>query len=235
MMEIRCIWEHNGDDSILYAENYIGAFTRGGSLNTALDKMPQEIRLYLNWLGRQVHEEITLVVVQEKQSELKICDADSDVIFDTERQPLTYEEYIALKDLVVKSAADFYALYQSIPDKNISCLKKRDTFYGSVPCTAEEMYRHTKNVNDYYFGEIGVDANNNGSILDCRLNALHMLEKQSGYLESTVHIGSYGEEWSLRKVLRRFVWHDRIHAKAMWRMAVKTFGESSVDNVFCFE
>ncbi len=234
-MEIRCIWEHNGDDSILYAENYIGAFTRGDSLNTALDKMPQEIRLYLNWLGRQFDEEIIPIVVQEKQSELKICDADSDVIFDTERKPLTYEEYIALKDLVIKSAADFYALYKSVPDKNKSCLKKRDTFYGSIPCTAEEMYMHTKNVNDYYFGEIGVDANNDGSILDCRLNALYMLEKHPGYLENTVHIGSYGEEWSLKKVLRRFVWHDRIHAKAMWRMVVKTFGEGSADNTFCFE
>ena len=45
--------------------------------------------------------------------------------------------------------------------------------------------------------------------------------------------GSYGEMWSVRKVLRRFVWHDRIHAKAMWRMAKKTF-DVEVENVFCF-
>lgn len=28
-MKIRCIGEHNRNDSILYAENLIGAFTRG--------------------------------------------------------------------------------------------------------------------------------------------------------------------------------------------------------------
>ena len=54
-------------------------------------------------------------------------------------------------------------------------------------------------------------------------------------MNNTVYRGSYGEEWSLQKVLRRFIWHDRIHAKAMYRMAVKTFGKAAVPNVFCFE
>ena len=35
------------------------------------------------------------------------------------------------------------------------------------------------------------------------------------------------------KVLRRFVWHDRIHAKAMWKMMKKTFPEVQFDDVFC--
>ena len=25
-MKVKCVWEHNGDDSILYASNFIGAF-----------------------------------------------------------------------------------------------------------------------------------------------------------------------------------------------------------------
>ena len=39
----------------------------------------------------------------------------------------------------------------------------------------------------------------------------------------------------LSKVLRRFIWHDRIHAKAMYRMAVKTFGSNVVPNIFQFD
>lgn len=46
---------------------------------------------------------------------------------------------------------------------------------------------------------------------------------------------AYDELWSLRKVLRRFIWHDRIHAKAMYRMAVVAFGKESVPNIFLFE
>lgn len=35
--------------------------------------------------------------------------------------------------------------------------------------------------------------------------------------------------------LRRFIWHDRIHAKTMYRMAIKTFGPEHIPNVFSFK
>ena len=53
----------------------------------------------------------------------------------------------------MKSARDFLALYRSIPDKDKSALPPRATFYGEIPRTAREMYKHTKNVNAYYFGD----------------------------------------------------------------------------------
>lgn len=169
-MEIKCIWEHNGTDTLLYAENFIGAFTRGESLEAAKDKMSSEIQSYLNWLGESTSENIDVVITQEKVSDLEIKDADSDVLFDTEQNALTIEEYTRLKELALKSAADFYQLYQFITDKNKSDLPIRKTFYGQVPRTAEEMYQHTKNVNSYYFAEIGIDADNEGTILECRHN-----------------------------------------------------------------
>lgn len=96
------------------------------------------------------------------------------------------------------------------------------------------MYEHTKNVNSYYFGEIGIDSDNKGTIYECRKRGFELLEKTEGFLDNPVFEGSYGEMWSLRKMLRRFLWHDRIHAKAMYRMAVKTFGRDCVENVFWF-
>ena len=234
-MKIKCIWEHNGDDSLIYAENCVGAFTRGSMPDSALGKMPEEIRSYFAWLGEAVPEEIDTDIVQEKTSDLEIKDADSDVIFDGEREPLTIEEYTELKGLALKSAEDFLSLYESIPDKNVSCMPVRRTFYGQVPRTAEEMYMHTKNVNSYYFGEIGVDADNEGSILECRKRGFELLENTSGFLNNLLQEGSYGEMWSVRKVLRRFIWHDRIHAKAMWRMARKTFEKAEIENIFHFE
>ena len=234
-MKIRCVWEHNGNDSILYAEEYIGAFTRGRSLEEALQKMPEEITSYLRWKGTPVPETLETEVVQEKVSALTVSDADSDVLFDAERKPLTLVEYGELKALAMRSAQDFLTLYQTVPEKEKSCLPVRDTFYGPMPRTALEMYAHTKNVNTYYFGEIGVQADNEGTIAVCRERGFALLESQSDYLDNTVYLGSYEEEWSLRKVLRRFIWHDRIHAKAMYRMAVKTFGEAAVPNVFSFD
>ena len=33
-MKIKCDWEHNGNDSMLYSSNYVGAFSRGETLET---------------------------------------------------------------------------------------------------------------------------------------------------------------------------------------------------------
>ncbi len=89
-------------------------------------------------------------------------------------------------------------------------------------------------MNAYYFGEIGVNADNAGTILECRQKGFSLLEQTPDYLMNKVYKGSYGELWSLKKVLRRFIWHDRIHAKVMYRMAVRTFGEGCVWNRFGF-
>lgn len=231
---MRFIWEHKGDDTLLYSGECIGAFTRGANLDEAIEKIPDEINSYLNWRKETALENITIEIIQEKNSNLQIKDADSDVIFDTETSPLSIEEYLQLKEMVLQSALDFYKLYLSVPDKKESCLPKRNTFYGSVPQTAQEMYEHTKNVNSYYFGEIGIDADNEGTIYECRKRGFELLEKTEGFLDNPVFEGSYGEMWSLRKMMRRFLWHDRIHAKAMYRMAVKTFGRDCVENVFGF-
>ena len=233
-MIVRCVWEHNGEDTLLYAVDCVGAYTRGASLDEAISKMPTEISSYLKWVGDEVPEEISVEIVQEKESELRVSDADSDVLLDSERDVLTNEEYDRLKALALKSAQDFLTLYQSIADKDATCLPPRETFYGSVPRTAREMMEHTKSVNAYYFGEIEAAADNRGTILSCRQRGFEALEVKHDLLMNTIFQGSYGEEWSIRKVCRRFVWHDRIHAKAMWRLA-KMNGERDLANPFFFE
>ena len=234
-MTIRCIWEHNGEDTLLYAEEYPGAYARGKSFAEASAKMKEEICLYCLWADIPVNPSLDILVVQEKVSELAICDADSDVLFDNERHAMTMPEYLKLKMLTMKSAYDFEALYQSVPDKDYCMLSERNTFYGPVPRTAEEMYQHTKKVNDYYFGEIGIDADHKGTIAECRQRGFSALEQKPDFLRAPACEGSYGEEWSLRKMLRRFLWHDRIHAKAMWRKASVSFGKQSIENPFFFD
>lgn len=81
---------------------------------------------------------------------------------------MTMEEYIRLRELALKSALDFQKLYDMVPDKDKSVLPIRKTFYGEVPRTAKEIYLHTKNVNSYYFGEIGIDTDNGVAITECR-------------------------------------------------------------------
>lgn len=233
-MTINCVWEHNGRDTLLYAVDFVGAYTRGETLEAAVRKMQAEICSYLKWCGKKTVTSMDIAIIEEKVSELAICDADSDVLFESEKAPLTAEEYKKLKALALKSAQDFLALYDSVPDKNATAAPERKTFYGKVPRSADEMYEHTKNVNTYYFAEIAVDADHDGNIYECRKRGFEVLESNPDFLQNTVRKGSYGEDWSLRKVLRRFIWHDRIHAKAMYRMATKVFGAESIENPFCF-
>ena len=233
-MTINCVWEHNGRDTLLYAVDFVGAYTRGETLEAAVRKMQAEICSYLKWCGKKAVTSMDIVIIEEKVSELAICDADSDVLFESEKALLTAEEYIKLKALALKSAQDFLALYDSVPDKNATAAPERKTFYGQVPRTANEMYEHTKNVNTYYFAEIAVDADHDGNIYECRKRGFEALESNPDFLQNTVRKGSYGEDWSLRKVLRRFIWHDRIHARAMYRMAIKVFGAESIVNPFYF-
>ena len=49
----------------------------------------------------------------------------SDVIFKTEEAPFTYSEYCELKELALKSAADFLRLYESM-------LTMRETFWSAA-------------------------------------------------------------------------------------------------------
>ena len=67
-----------------------------------------------------------------------------------------------------------------------------------------------------------------------RLNGMAALEAIPDFLQLPVIEGSYDELWSLRKVLRRFLWHDRIHARAMYRRA-KTIWGSRIADPFRFE
>ncbi len=233
-MTIGYIWEHNGDDSLIYFDGIPGAFVRGRNKDEALSKAEKEVRAYMRWTDQpEIILPFSFQMIQEHRTDLAVSDADSEVIFESEKSPLTMEEYLRLKSLTLKSARDFQALHDAVPDKDVSCLKPRKTFYGNVPSTAKEMYEHTKSVNSYYFAEIGIEADNESDICTCRRKGFEALEAQPDFLKSAVYEGSYGEEWSLRKLFRRFIWHDRIHAKAMWRMGVKTFGD--IENVFMFE
>ena len=233
-MKIKLIDEYNAEGHLIYVENYPGAFVRGKTVQECLNKLPTEINQYSIWANIGIPmDKLETNIIQRKLSELNIQDADSDIIFDCENELLTQSEYEYFKSLTLKSAQDFLSLYLSIPDKDVTSLLPRETFYGMRPLTAREMYIHTKSVNSYYFAEIDVKADNFLDIYTCRLNGFTELEKKPDFLKNQEFSGSYGELWTLRKLFRRFIWHDRIHAKAMYRMATKLFG-NSIANPFQF-
>lgn len=235
-MRIDAVVEYNDGGFLVYAGNCPGAFVRGATLSKALAKFDVEMRQYLSWAGQAADgSPVDVRVVQEKRSALAVADADSDVLFISEQPALTQAEYEKLKALALKAAADFQLLYDSIPDPDRALFAPRKTFYGDAPHTARAMYLHTKGVNAYYFGEIGVAVSNEPDIFACRAQGFELVETTPGFLSNRVFEGSYDERWTLRKVCRRFVWHDRIHARAMYRAAASLWGAAGIADPFRFQ
>jgi hypothetical protein len=156
-------------------------------------------------------------------------DADSDLIFASEQTAMTAEEYALLRELVLRSARDFDTLYRSVPDRELPLGDPRKTFYGEYPHTARSMFEHTNRVTAYYVGELGADTDSLPGCYENRLKGLEAVERLPDFLNLPAAEGSYGELWSLRKVLRRFLWHDRIHARAMYRRAKAIWGDRIAD------
>ena len=232
-MKIEAVCEYNDLGYLIYAANFLGAFVRGTTENEALAKFPGELKSYLRWCGAPPAPEISVEIVQCKLSELPICDADSDVLFDSERCGLTQAEYEALKLLVLKSARDFQALYDGIPHPDISGRPPRRTFYGAVPRTPRQMFEHVNSVTAYYAAAFGIELENLPDLYANRMQALSEVEHLDDFLSDRVYIAPDGESWTVRKLLRRFLWHDRIHARAMWRTASALWG-TQIANPFFF-
>ncbi len=232
-MIIRAIIEYNEKGYMIFAENFPGAFSRGKTKDEAMNKLVCEIKQFVFWsTGKSCSDDCSIEIVQEEKSDACISDADTTIIFDSEKLPLTLDEYQYIKSLVIKSARDFNILYDSIPDVKKTILAARQTFYGSVPSTPEEMYIHTNEVTKSYLDGLAF-IENDANIYMNRVVAFQQIEQSSNYLDNSVYIHMYGEPWSLKKAMRRFIWHDRIHAKALYRRAFKLWG-SAVANPFGF-
>ena len=112
-MKIRCVWEHNRNDSILYSDNFVGAFTRGETRDVAIQKMPSEIMSYLKWKGEMVSDSFEPVIVQEKESDLTVSEALSNgkaqFMILKEMQDMWNYEFVSLDDNIEDVIADLHS------------------------------------------------------------------------------------------------------------------------------
>ena len=232
---IKVAVEYNEYGSMIYLVDYPGAFTRGKTKEIALRKVQNEYINYLQWLNiTDIEDNINFEIVQEQYSKLKISDADTEILLKSEKKQLSLKEYEHLKYLVIKSAYDFYELYLSIPDKDYTIIEPRKTFYGDVPRTANEMYIHTNGVTNFYLNGLNLTIDDKNDIYVNRLSAMKTIDDNINLLKNEP-LYVKNEYWTLSKVLRRFIWHDRIHAKAMYKLAATKWESDEIVNKFHFK
>ena len=121
-MKLTAVCEYNSGGYLIYADELPGAYVRGVTQSQALAKFDGEVRSYLRWCGTPMNtvEPVEIEITQRKHSELRICDADSDVLFDSEHRALGMEEYEKLKMLTLRSARDFNKIFCAIENPDIS-------------------------------------------------------------------------------------------------------------------
>nr|WP_253710276.1 hypothetical protein [Treponema sp. OMZ 799] len=222
MMNI--IYETNGLGFLGWVIDLPGAYIRGKTLEEAGGKVSKEITLYNEWLNletdidMQINEEI-------KKSDLCIQDADSDIIFDSELLDFDKkEDFIFWCDKVLISGKKTEEIYKKMKRKSlIDITMKRKTFYGDVYCTINDQYRHIVKVQNYYLNQIGTEMNIDDEL---RLNRIEFIEKlKEKYLKDGNKLyRNESEDWTVKKVIRRTIWHDRIHIRAIERMEKRLSG-----------
>src|SRR5437899_4664222 len=216
--------ETNGRGFIGFIVELPGAFVRGPGENEAFAKVPVEAQSYLRWLGTDEHTSFNPQVVQRHSCSLMVEDADCEILLDSDKAFIHESEWRQLIDLAKYSGKTFCELFDSVKQRDwVDEARIRKTFYGSNKKTIQEIFDHVKRTQYYYLSRTGVSFTEDEheplmNIRDSCLGKLSGLFSEHG--NSKVYDVA-NERWTLKKVLRRFIWHDRIHGKAITRILEK--------------
>ncbi|MFB0508894.1 MAG: hypothetical protein ACETVX_00195 [bacterium] len=236
---ISIAFETNGKGYLGFIIELPGAFIRGRTEKEALSKVNQEVKSYLKWLGIEENLDYNTNVVQRHQSSLMIEDADSEILLNTDKGTMSDEEFRNLIDLVRYSGETFLKIYNDAKFKDwVDEARIRKTFYGENYTTIQGIFGHVKRCQYYYLSRTKIPFETKEEdfvkIREFCLNKIKELyRKDNNFLIFDID----NELWTLKKILRRFVWHDRIHGKAITRILAKQKQLGIIDKYedpFCF-
>jgi len=216
-------FETNGKGCMGFIVELPGAFVRGRTEEEAIAKVNREVNLYLKWLTLEQKHDYTIEVVQIHRSSLMVEDADNEILLDVDKKMLDEEEFQSLINLVWDSGETFFNLFSSSKFKDwIDKARVRKTFYGENPKTIQEIFSHVKDCQHYYLSRTGITSEEKEEdFIKTREFCLAEIEKIYHKNNNSLIFNVDSELWTLKKILRRFIWHDRIHGKAITRILEK--------------
>jgi predicted RNase H-like HicB family nuclease len=216
-------FETNGKGYMGFIVELPGAFVRGRTEEEAIAKVNREVNLYLKWLTVEQKHDYTIKVVQMHRSSLMVEDADNEILSDADKKMLDEEEFQSLINLVWHSGETFFHLFANSKFKDwIDKARVRKTFYGETPKTIQETFNHVKGCQYYYLSRTKITfEEKEENFVKIREFCLAEIDKMYRKNNNSLIFNVDGELWTLKKILRRFIWHDRIHGKAITRILEK--------------
>lgn len=238
MSESKAVLEYNDKGVTLWSLRYPGAFARGETAAEAVRKLPAACRRYRLWAKLPIEADAAgdeqVRCTRKIKVDAPVEEGFTAALFPEEKLALDMARYTSLKTLCLISARDLEALFASIPQKDRALLKSRRTVYGKVPVTAREMLSHVIEAQRTWSTLFGVNLGESQGLLADRKRLFAGLERQPGYLDGRLVTGPDGELWTLRKLLRRLLWHDALHGRALYRKAVTFWQKERIKNPFGF-
>ena len=238
MSELKAVLEYNDKGVTLWAAAYPGAFARGKTAEEASKKLPSACRRFRLWAklppDATSAEGEDIRCVQKIRSDAALDEGFTTALFSEEKLPMDMARYTSLKSICLISARDFETLFASIPQKDRALLKSRRTAYGKVPVTSREMMAHVLDEQCRYASLFGISLGGGQGLLADRKRLFTGLEARPDFLSNRAFVSSDGELWSMRKLLRRLLWHDAIHGRALYRKAISFWQKEQIKNPFGF-
>ena len=201
-----------------------GAYVRGKTEKEALSKVHTETTAYSRWTKQTVEPPTEVLVAQRHHCKLHVEDADCEIFLNADRGVVSKAEFSSLVNLANYSGETFARIYEVSELKDlVDTARIRMTFWGEAPKTIREIFEHVDRTQNYYISRTGLTLGEGASndFLERRLRCLERLEDLFGQTGNSTIFNLSNEEWTLRKILRRFIWHDRIHGKSIHRILHK--------------
>jgi len=216
--------ETNGLGFLGFIVELPGAYVRGKTEKEALSKVHTEATAYSRWARKTVEPPTEVLVAQRHHCKLHVEDADCEILLDADRGVVSKAEFSSLVNLANYSGETFARIYEVSELKDwVDMARIRMTFWGEAPKTVREIFEHVNRTQNYYVSRAGLttEESASNSFLARRLRCLERLEDIFGQTGNSTIFNVSNEEWTLRKILRRFIWHDRIHGKSIHRILHK--------------
>jgi uncharacterized damage-inducible protein DinB/predicted RNase H-like HicB family nuclease len=205
-----------------------GCSVQAGSRDQVLDALPEAIRAYHSWLrghgeaAPTEEERVRLEVAAEVSGVGPFDPGDAAALFPPDQEPVTREEMEAHFRLMDYARADLVALTGRMCDELL------DWDPGPGCLTIRRVLRHVGNAEQWYVSRVVPPASlpaewHRDETLPLwdflemgrrtaveRLRGLSV-EERAGVFYPSAWTEHPDEAWTLRKVLRRFVEHEREH------------------------
>jgi hypothetical protein len=223
-------FETNGKGCLGFLCEYPGAFVRGRTIDEALSKIEHELKSYQKWRGMDLEEKIIPEVIQIHESSLMVEDGDTEILLDVDKEEIDPEEFSLLIDLVKKSGLTTYEILENAEFKDwIDEDRIRKTFYGDTPKTIREIFEHINSVQYYYLSRLNIYMERQIDFLEGRESCIKEITSLFCKEGNSRIYNIDNEKWTIKKVLRRFIWHDRIHSRSMVKILSKQKNNGIID------